>query len=168
MTIAERNALVEANIGLAYDCAKRFRWLELDDAVQEALLAMLHAAELYDPTDGHCKFSTYAWRSMAHRLINLTVLRCRPIRPDADDLRPAHEAPPPLIDPVPAAIARRVHTLLDELPDRDAVVVRCHALGLSNGEIGRLLRVTRERVRQLLNRSIETLRDLAASAESAA
>ena len=60
--VAERNTIVEANVALAHWWARRrtgeARKLSDDDAVQVAFLAILRAAELYQPHLG--SFATYA------------------------------------------------------------------------------------------------------------
>ena len=55
----ERNALVEANMGLAVHFAQHYQVsrMEFEDIVQEAYLGLIDAAELFDPERG-TKFST--------------------------------------------------------------------------------------------------------------
>lgn len=60
---ADRNRVVEENIGLAYSEAARSCWrgrgLELDDLRAEARVGLMAAADKFDPSRGN-RFSTYA------------------------------------------------------------------------------------------------------------
>jgi len=59
---AARNALVAANVRLAADTARKARTstaLSFDDLLQEAVIGVIRAAELFDPDRG-TRFSTYA------------------------------------------------------------------------------------------------------------
>lgn len=59
--IAERNVLVENNMGLVHACANRFRGrgVDYEDLVQSGCIGLLKAAEGFDETRGFM-FSTYA------------------------------------------------------------------------------------------------------------
>ena len=59
--LAARNALVEANLRLAYVAAARMqnRGLPLADLIQEAVFGLIRAAERFDPDLGY-RFATYA------------------------------------------------------------------------------------------------------------
>ena len=61
MDRAERNALVEKNIGLVHACANKFRGkgAEYDDLFQAGCVGLIKAAENFDPERGF-SFSTYA------------------------------------------------------------------------------------------------------------
>lgn len=58
---AERNKLVEDNLGLVYSCANRFkgRGAEYDDLFQAGCVGLIKAADNFDETRGF-SFSTYA------------------------------------------------------------------------------------------------------------
>lgn len=62
----EQQTLVSDNLELAYKFAERYREapvrLEHEDAQQQALLGLCHAALRFDPEKG--RFSTFAWRQM--------------------------------------------------------------------------------------------------------
>ena len=61
MDRAERNELVEKNIGLVHACANKFRGkgAEYDDLFQAGCIGLIKAAENFDPERGF-SFSTYA------------------------------------------------------------------------------------------------------------
>lgn len=61
MDRAERNELVEQNIGLVHACANKFRGkgAEYDDLFQAGCVGLIKAAENFDPERGF-SFSTYA------------------------------------------------------------------------------------------------------------
>lgn len=61
MDRAERNELVEKNIGLVHACANKFRGkgAEYDDLFQAGCVGIIKAAENFDPERGF-SFSTYA------------------------------------------------------------------------------------------------------------
>ena len=67
MTVRERQALVLANLGIAYAVMRALRihkagW---QDAEGVAMLALTAAAERYD---GRCRFSTWAWLKVSWAL----------------------------------------------------------------------------------------------------
>src|SRR6185503_3970943 len=69
-SVEDRNAIVAANLGLAKAVVNRyFAWYpgQMDDCIQQAYLALMRAAELFDPTKGFA-FSTYACRCILMEL----------------------------------------------------------------------------------------------------
>jgi len=59
--MSERDRVIEENIGLVHNCAKRFhgRGIEYDDLFQAGCVGLVKAVDHFDPTLGFC-FSTYA------------------------------------------------------------------------------------------------------------
>ncbi len=57
----ERDAFIEANLGLVHSCAQRFRGrgVEYDDLAQAGCVGLIKAYDAFDPERG-VKFSTYA------------------------------------------------------------------------------------------------------------
>ncbi len=57
----ERDAFIEANLGLVHSCAQRFRGrgVEYDDLAQAGCVGLIKAYDAFDPKRG-VKFSTYA------------------------------------------------------------------------------------------------------------
>ncbi len=58
--IEARNELVERNMGMVINIANSHPAQYRDDLCQEGALALMHAAELYDPVIHRARFSTYA------------------------------------------------------------------------------------------------------------
>lgn len=94
-----RNKLVQANIGLAIShavsYAKRYPFLDLDDAIQEASMALVKAAGSYDPDRGEATFASFAYnhlRGALHRLRERHPIVCGVSPGDGVDRQPETEA----------------------------------------------------------------------------
>lgn len=77
----DQQTIVEQNTGLVHWCVNRNRSIrphERDDRVQDGMLGLIRAAQLYDPTLGFT-FSTYA-----HRWIRQAIARGRSIEQGID------------------------------------------------------------------------------------
>lgn len=168
LTTEERNALVEANIGLAHYFAKYYHAsnMEYDDIVQEAHLGLMDAAEGFDPKRG-TKFSTYACWHIRKRVMHAIHTTNEIIR--TPRRRPSHVcgslentgaehwledeglSPEAQIDQ--NQHVNRIRECIAELPVRDAVVLRLrHGVNvdpMTLRQIGDILGVSPERVRQL-------------------
>lgn len=176
----KRNQLVEDNMGLAVHFAKHFQATRMDheDLVQEAMMGLIDAAELYDPKKG-TTFSTYArWRILKRvmdAIHNTNEIIKTPRR------RPSHICRTldrfdgaGLIDPAPdvsdilddAEMVDTVRACLKELPSREALVIRMRR-GINTPKltlqlVGRILAVSTERVRQIQVSGEEKLKHLLA------
>lgn len=180
LSISERNALVEANMGLATHFASNFQAsrMEFEDLVQEAYMGLIDAAELYDPKRG-TKFSTYARWHILKRVMDSIHNRNEIVR--TPRRRPAHicahldeEQMVRIADPGPTAMEQldeddmvnEVRELIKLLPAREAIVIRLrHGINtekMTLAKIGDILAVTPERVRQIQNMAEEKLRQLLA------
>ncbi len=171
----KRNELVDANMGLATHFAKHFQAsrMEYVDLVQEAYMGLLDAAEQYDSRRG--EFSTYArWhivKRVMYAIHNTNEIVRTPRR------RPSHvcnslddERVVALVDPAPdvgdvldeAEMVDEVRAGIKLLPSREALVIRMrrgvNTLPLTLREVGDILAVTPERVRQIQNSGEEKLR----------
>lgn len=164
MDTEERNRLVEANIGLVgYVMSTRLRpEYRSDDIYQIGCMALIRAAETFDPSRGF-KFQAYAvkciWAKMVQgpvRLQRRFEETRRPLSeislaeiPDGSDTT-AIEADEP------TWIAR---WLVAMLPARERFIIERRMDGWTLQEVGRSLRITRERVRQLEMRALNDLKD---------
>jgi RNA polymerase primary sigma factor len=164
--------LVEGNLRFVVSCAKRYRGLGVPflDLIHEGNLGLLEAARRFDP-DRNVKFITYAvwWirQAISHALSGqMRVLavpdklwRLTAIGADVSlsehDLR--DRTAESLVEDslLHQAVALRVRGALEELETREREVVELR-YGLDRDgevrtlqEVGALLRLTRERVRQI-------------------
>ena len=175
----ERNALVEANMGLAVFFAKNYQasHMDFDDLLQEAYLGLLDAAARFNPKHG-TTFSTYAhWHIMktVMRAIHTTneTIRTPRRRPSiiCDSIDETPEVAE-MADPKPNAeklmdneeMSAALHKCLKNLPHRDGIVLRLRygvdTQKMTLGRVGAILGVTAERVRQIQNSAEEKLRAL--------
>lgn len=166
--------LVEKNMGLATYFAQRFysTGMELEDLVQEGMVGLMDAANRFDPRRG-IKFSTYAaWhirKAIMDAIRNKNDMVRTPRRHQAKacfELDTSWDAADPTESPVDA-LARReevsaIQKCIKMLPHRDAIVIRLrHGVNVEKmtlSEVGRILDVSRERVRQIQNAAEEKLR----------
>jgi len=180
MTPEERNEMVEENMGLATHFAKRFTAskMEFDDLLQEAYLGLIDAADKFDPKRG-IKFSTYArWHILkrAMQAIHNTneIVRTPRRRPShiCVRLKPEHEESLTYEDPDVGAqidedeMVEAVRAQIKHLPSREGIVIRLrygiNTEAMTLRDVGRILGVTPERVRQIQNDAEEKLRALLA------
>lgn len=169
-----RNRIVEANLRLVVSTARHFSGPldELDELVAASLPALIRAVELYDFARGY-RFSTYA----SHALRNYHLRHGR------RSARRRHKlvlAPPIRMerneDTRGSARASRlrvlesrltVRRLLGHLPRRDRFVISArfglgkHARAHTFEEVGRMLKLSKERARVLTGRALDRLREVA-------
>jgi RNA polymerase sigma factor (sigma-70 family) len=180
--LAERNALVEQYIYLPAWCIhalwahnRPLRRLGWDDAVQNAALGLIRAADLWDPSKG--TFTTYAAQSIRRHLIracqDIGLIHVPswvqrkgtrgPCREHARRARVCHGLP---TEGVVAAAARppgveaeEALEALDKLSARSRLVLeRCVMGGQSYQAVADGLGITRERVRQIKVKALAALR----------
>ncbi len=121
-----------------------------DDVLQEGAVALLRAAEYFDPSRG-VKFSTYATRAIWGQVARfLQAEGRRPMTlPFGPESEPADGRPGPG-EGVDADLPGRVEAALARLPERHRHVIQARFWGGKTlAEAGAELRVTRERARQL-------------------
>jgi RNA polymerase sigma factor (sigma-70 family) len=160
-SIEERNALVLEHQRLpawVYNQLRRRWWpvarLGYEDATQAGFLALIRAAELWQPELG--KFSAYAVTSIRRKMLAEALkpgLRCERL-PEDEGLpeRPAAE-------PLSANERRRVRAAVAALPPRLRTVVEGWVNeGQPNRVTGRALGVSRQRVHQLRQTALADLR----------
>jgi RNA polymerase sigma factor (sigma-70 family) len=176
-----RNARVMENRKLVYKMAsvlsKRglITCLDIDDAHQEGMLALTRASDTFNPAMG--AFSTYACRSIcrqlriANRRASLIKIpdRYRPDKPyyvyekQLKSVTPDHPtvAKKMAYEPVPYEEPQNYSALydcIDQLAPRLASVIRQRLKGNSLQAIADPLGLTRERVRQLVEEALKSLK----------
>jgi RNA polymerase sigma factor (sigma-70 family) len=159
--IEERNELVLEHQRLpawVFNKLRRRWWpvarLGFDDATQAGFLALIRAAELWQPERG--PFSTYAVTSIRRKMLNEALkpeLRCERL-PEDEGLpeRPAAE-------PLSASECQRVRAAVAALPAHLRAVVEGWVMeGQPNRVTGLALGVSRQRVHQLRREALADLR----------
>jgi RNA polymerase sigma factor (sigma-70 family) len=160
-SIEERNALVLEHRRLpawVYLRLRRRWWpvarLGYDDATQAGFLALIRAAELWQPELG--KFSAYAVTSIRRKMLQEALkpgLCCERL-PEEESL-PERAA----TEPLSAHECQRVRAAVAALPPRlRAVVEGWVNEGQANRATGRALGVSRQRVHQLRQEALADLR----------
>jgi RNA polymerase sigma factor (sigma-70 family) len=162
---------VEAFCPLAYQLAWKFarhaaRDVPAEELIAEALLGLTYAAGLFDETRG-VPFGAYATLVVRHRLIQAIIRwrRARRVRPLPVGRRegdPWESADPSRLPEVPAQSAARemCDQLRRLLPDRwYSILLLYHVEGCTLGEVGQRLGISRERVRQLIEKATEQARE---------
>jgi RNA polymerase sigma factor (sigma-70 family) len=164
-----RDYLVEENLGLVYTMMNRFHSREVDweDQRSEALYALMRAVEGFNPWAGY-KFSTYACNAIVRALVHIArktnLYRSRfPV--EHDDW---HEPSEPE-DAWTQLYADRLNRVLNEnlcdLTDREALILGWRfpmdgGLGLTLGEVGNAIGLSKERVRQIQKSALDKLREV--------
>lgn len=194
--IAKRNEMVLANMGLVGIAIKKIsaRYIEkiggMDDASGQGMLALIDAAELFDPTKGW-RFSTYAvtciWRRLMRDAPTMQIVRVTQkawIRHLRDGLEALDQAEWPttawgqpvdidwLEDDGPALVDQRldmevVWRAWGRLSSRERQLLRLRVLdGEKLEDVGRRFGFTKEAARQNQRKAIVKLRELLESMES--
>jgi RNA polymerase sigma factor (sigma-70 family) len=170
-----REQIAESNLALVLAMAKRLRSsnLEFGDLVSEGNMALLRSIDKFDIERGF-KFSTYACRAILKSFSRLgmkhTKYRQRfptefdPMLESSDD--PGHRRREDELE----RAAEAVHVVVNNtasLSDIEQEVIH-HRFGIDAGaqgrrltlaQVGALIGLTKERVRQIQNRALEKLRD---------
>jgi RNA polymerase sigma factor (sigma-70 family) len=170
-----RNLIVESNQRLIVSIAKRFSdaTLPLDELVSEAQLPLLRAVELFDVSRGYC-FSTYASHTVRNHCqrVRFRVHRdrgrtttCKLSEVEGLVVAQSTGDPPEQIESYRRSLIAR---LFAQLVDRERVILSAR-FGMGEYErphsfleIGRLLGLSKERVRVLARRAIDKLQQTAA------
>ncbi len=162
-----RDGIIDLNLGLVYSVMDRFgrRDVDWEDQRSEALLALMRAVDGFDPWRG-VRFSTYAWHSILRSLIQLERQTKKyrllfPIqhevsfeRSDGIEVRS---------DVDPDRVVRALRDNLGELTDRESIILDWRfpmdgSPGMTLGEVGAVIGLSKERVRQIQNSALTKLR----------
>lgn len=166
-----RNRIVQCNLRLVVSIAKTLvnSANSLDDLISEGNFPLIRAAELFDYTRG-LRFSTYAtWavRNGLYRTSSRNHRNQQRFRVDASER--LSQAPQPTSEAEhrdETIDAERLHQLVSQLDRRSQTILRDRfALGgearpARFHELGKKLKLSSERVRQLLDRALSQLRSL--------
>lgn len=164
-----RNRIVESNLRLVVSIAKWFEpagdaW---DEAVCEGILPLIRAVELFDFTRG-TRFSTYTTHAIRNHLLRVRKRRARRAATHAvggGDLSDAVPDPRPPQQLADTEVSHRLlaEQLLARLDRRERSILAAR-FGLHEFdrqhtflEIGRMVRLSKERTRILAHRAIEKL-----------
>ena len=179
--IEKRNALVEANQGLVISIAKGYAngHVPIEDLIQEGNLGLIVAAERFD-TERGCRFSTYAmwWirgfvsRATRDKTMNGRKLQSLdlPVDEDGDNIRADFTPDENIVPPYELAekneLKERVKEMVSclKLCERRVIELRFGFDGTpehSLREIGEILGISKERVRQIEAKALGELRKLA-------
>lgn len=162
----DQQKLVTENLPLAYHYSKKrpIIGIDPDENESEALFCLTRAASNFDPALGF-KFTTFAWtvwlnhRKDAHRESQAVTKGYATAQTAYHDDN-AKMFDPEDKQPGPDEICERKEEIEDKrnvlriLDPRSRLVMRMKAEGQSLKEIGDALGTTRERIRQIVNRSI--------------
>lgn len=164
-----RDGIIDLNLGLVYSVLDRFgrRDVDWEDQRSEGLLALMRAVDGFDPWRG-VRFSTYAWHSILRSLIQLErqTKRYRLLFPVQ------HEASFERADGLEVRsdvdadrVTRVLRDNLGELTSRESVILGWRfpmdgSPGMTLGEVGAVIGLSKERVRQIQNSALTKLRQV--------
>ena len=170
-----RTHIAESNLALVLAMAKRSRAGDVDfgDLVSEGNMALLRSVDKFDIERGF-KFSTYACRAILKSFSRLGMKQTRyrqrfptefdPLLEKSNE--PAERRREDELERAAEAVHVIVHNTAD-LTDIEQEIIH-HRFGIDAGaqgrrltlaQVGMLIGLTKERVRQIQNRALEKLRD---------
>jgi RNA polymerase sigma factor (sigma-70 family) len=162
--------LFNANLGLVYEMRRRSRFTnaEHDDLMSEGYWALFQSVRNFDPWKGF-RFSTYACNAILRGFLAVVKAETR----KKERLADYAERNPPVESDVARQpkgslatdrLARALDTNLAELTDTERFVLERRYLGTRRARpatlesIGRLIQVSKERVRQIQGSALAKLR----------
>ena len=176
-SVATKNQIIAANLRLVVSIAKRYvgRAADFFELVSDGNMSLMRAAEKFDVSRGN-KFSTYAsWAIMKSfaRTIPVSLRHQDRFRTDHSEVFDTTEdMRTDQYDPEAAQIQResQVARILDRLDERERQIVTAR-FGLIRGhepltltQVGTVMGVTKERIRQIQARAMSRLREAAEEA----
>ena len=167
ISIAERNALAEQNGGLVWfvirrHFAKHRKYLE--DLSQEGHIALMQAAERFDPSKGHA-FTTYAYSCIVGQLKHVLGSKAmRPIGASFSDFkRRSHglfDITGPQFDDESANMRIDLPEVRKVLLENQYRALYLRAHGLMYKEIGKAMGISKTRAEQLTKKAITNARQI--------
>lgn len=169
-----RNRIIHANVRLVMSIVKQFadERNPFDDLFSEGLSCLIKAVDKFDFDRGF-RFSTYATRAVRREVLRLVQRQHRDrgrYTSGAQELLSQQLAPGDLPEGVQMSwqqVDRSITSMLGQLDDREKFIVQAR-YGFDNlGEkptfqyLGELMGISKERVRQLEQRALAKLRELA-------
>lgn len=166
---AIREYIVDANLGLAFSMLSRFRRSDIDWEEQrsEALFALLRAVDGFNPWSGF-RFSTYACSAIARSLIQWARKSGKHrwllnLEDDGQFERP--EQGDPWYDAHSDRLRHALKSNLGQLTAREAIVLGWRfplngGLSMTLGQIGSVIGLSKERVRQIQEDALSKLRNV--------
>jgi RNA polymerase primary sigma factor len=177
LTRAERlrNHLIRANTRLVMSIARRFADARnsFDDLLSHGIASLMHSVEKFDYDRGY-RFSTYATCAVRRDLYRLVMSRKRDLQrfsTGATEMlagcTDAGADPEALTEVAWKQLSGSLREMMTKLDDRERVILAAR-FGLegmdkrcSYSHLGDRLGISKERVRQLANRALDKLRELA-------
>ena len=163
----DQQALVEQWIHLPKHVVKKMpravaSYADRDDALAHANYGLVLAAQRFDPTMGYC-FSTYAYWCIHNHILRGLKVNEKLIRVDVTEPSNDYDvhtwAPTPTPDHTGASDNHLdLEGMLRHIDSHSRAVLKMHAEGWNNQDIGRHLSITRERVRQIKLAAITRIR----------
>ncbi|MGL4514503.1 MAG: sigma-70 family RNA polymerase sigma factor [Lacipirellulaceae bacterium] len=170
-----RNHLIQANTRLVMSIARRFAdpRNSFDDLLSHGLASLMHSVEKFDYDRGY-RFSTYATCAVRRDLYRMVMGRKRDLQRFStgasellDGCAGSEAAEDQLTESAYKQLGATVREMMAKLDDRERTILAAR-FGLegmgkraSYSRLGERLGISKERVRQLANRAIDKLRDMA-------
>ncbi|HVS71647.1 MAG TPA: sigma-70 family RNA polymerase sigma factor [Phycisphaerae bacterium] len=171
---ATREIITQANLALVLAMAKRTRMSEVDfgELVSEGNMALLRAIEKFDIARGF-KFSTYACRAILKAFSRIAMKTSRYRQAFPTEFDPAMERSnyqetkrADVEQDAVEELQRIIGENRADLSDVEKTVIQARfainrgqdASAMTLEEVGRVIGVTKERVRQIQNKALEKLR----------
>ncbi len=170
-SVSVKNQIIQANLRLVVSIAKR-HIASIDDffeLISDGNISLMRAAEKFDFTRGN-KFSTYAsWAIMKNFARTIPEELRRRDRSNSGELEFWELVDPSQMDPADGDFGESpygfsLEKMLSDLDERERQIIRAR-FGLGDTEspmtltqVGQLLGITKERVRQIESRAINKLR----------
>lgn len=176
---AIRERIIRANMRLVISIVKKFVGPQhsFDDLLSDGTMSLMHAVDKFDFARGF-RFSTYAYHAIARNAYRAITERTKKNANFAMDFESAlfnaedNRATGDMSEQTWSRLTNQLATALDRLDRRDRFIIRSRfALGAHRKvktfqSLADRLGISKERVRQLEQRAIEKLRNLASESRA--